>query len=158
MIFAYLVVVLVTFVAMEYVAWGAHKYLMHGPLWFLHRDHHVKEPGFFEKNDAFFLIFAIPSWLCIMLGIMYSNPWSVSVGAGIALYGIAYFIVHEVFIHQRFKWFKSTKNIYFAAILRAHKMHHKHLVKNPGESYGMLFIHPKYLRQELEYRKRKSLA
>lgn len=158
MIFAYLAVVLVSFIAMEYVAWGAHKYLMHGPLWFLHRDHHVKEPGFFEKNDAFFLIFAIPSWLCIMLGIMYSNYWSVSVGTGIALYGFAYFIVHEVFIHQRFKWFKSTNNIYFAAILRAHKMHHKHLVKNPGESYGMLFIHPKYLRQELEYRRRKSLV
>lgn len=158
MILAYLAVVIASFIAMEYVAWGAHKYLMHGPLWFLHRDHHVKEPGFFEKNDAFFLIFAIPSWLCIMLGLMYSNNWSVSVGAGIALYGIAYFIVHEVFIHQRFKWFKNTKNIYFAAVLRAHKMHHKHLVKNPGESYGMLFIHPKYLRQELEYRKRKSMA
>lgn len=158
MIFAYISVVLVTFVAMEYVAWAAHKYLMHGPLWFLHRDHHIKEPGFFEKNDAFFLIFAIPSWLCIMLGIMYSNNWSVSIGAGIALYGIAYFLVHEVFIHQRFKWFKSAKSIYLSAILRAHKMHHKHLVKNPGESYGMLFIHPKYLRQELEYRKRKSLA
>ncbi|MFN4299228.1 MAG: carotene hydroxylase [Thermaurantimonas sp.] len=156
MIWAYILVALVTFVAMEYVAWAAHKYLMHGPLWVLHRDHHIKEPGFFEKNDAFFLIFAIPSWLCIMLGLMYSNNWSVSIGAGIALYGIAYFIVHEVYIHQRFKWLKPSKNLYFAAILRAHKMHHKHLVKNPGESYGMLFIHPKYIREEIEFRKRKA--
>ncbi|MDZ7846429.1 MAG: hypothetical protein U5L96_06510 [Owenweeksia sp.] len=77
--------------------------MMHGILWNLHRDHHVKQPGFFEKNDAFFLIFAVPSWLCIMLGMMNEASVAVSIGAGIALYGFAYFLVHEVFIHQRLK-------------------------------------------------------
>ena len=56
-------VMLLTFFSMEGVAWGAHKYLMHGFLWFLHDDHHTKTPGALEKNDTFFLIFAIPSWL-----------------------------------------------------------------------------------------------
>ena len=63
-------IVLGTFFAMEGVAWLAHRFLMHGFLWFLHEDHHTKTPGALEKNDTFFLIFAIPSWLSIMLGMM----------------------------------------------------------------------------------------
>ncbi|HBF19706.1 MAG TPA: carotene hydroxylase, partial [Cryomorphaceae bacterium] len=103
-------VVFLTFWFMEFVAWATHKFVMHGFLWNLHEDHHVKTPGFFEKNDTFFLIFAIPSWLCIMLGTLYANTLAVSIGAGIAVYGMAYFLVHEVFIHQRFKWFRNSDN------------------------------------------------
>ena len=55
-------VILITFFAMEFVAWFTHKFIMHGFLWNLHFDHHNTQPGFFQKNDAFFLIFAIPSW------------------------------------------------------------------------------------------------
>lgn len=137
-------VVFVTFWCMEFVAWFTHKYVMHGFLWVLHKDHHQKEPGFFEKNDAFFLIFAVPSWLCIMLGMMYLSDLSVAIGVGIAVYGFAYFLVHEIFIHQRLKWFKNTNNKYLEAVRYAHKMHHKHLGKNKGESFGMLVINPKY--------------
>jgi beta-carotene 3-hydroxylase len=137
-------VVFLTFWAMEFVAWFTHKYVMHGFLWVLHKDHHQKEPGFFEKNDAFFLIFAVPSWLCIMLGMMYQNPISVSIGAGIAVYGFAYFLVHEIFIHQRLKWFKNTNNRYLETVRFAHKMHHKHLGKHKGESFGMLLFNFKY--------------
>jgi len=129
---------------MEFMAWFAHKFVMHGFLWYLHKDHHQVEPGFFEKNDAFFLIFAIPSWLCIMLGSMNQNYISVSIGAGIALYGLAYFIVHEVIIHQRFKWFTKSNNRYIKAIRWAHKMHHKHIDKEDGESFGMLIVAKKY--------------
>lgn len=150
-------IVIATFFFMEFVAWATHKYVMHGFLWVLHKDHHVKEPGFFEKNDAFFLIFAVPSWLCIMLGMMYNVPVSVAIGAGIAVYGFAYFLVHEIFIHQRIKWLRKTDNIYFKAIRRAHKMHHKHLTKEDGESFGMLIVEWKYLRQEIrEQRKRRE--
>jgi beta-carotene 3-hydroxylase len=151
-------VVFATFWIMEFVAWATHKYVMHGFLWVLHRDHHVKDPGFFEKNDAFFLIFAVPSWLCIMLGMMAHNWISVSIGAGIAIYGFAYFLVHEVFIHRRLKWFKNTDSIYLKAIQRAHKMHHKHLGKQDGESFGMLVIHPKYYRAELKAQKKRKVS
>ena len=37
-------IVLATFVTMEGVAWVAHKYLMHGLMWYFHEDHHVHEP------------------------------------------------------------------------------------------------------------------
>ena len=140
----YILIVLVTFFVMEGVTWLIHRYVMHGFLWSLHKDHHQKTPGFFEKNDAFFLIFAIPSWLLIMLGVIYHNYYSVAVGAGLSLYGIAYFLVHDVIIHQRFKWFTRSDNVYIRTIRWAHKMHHKHQEKDIGESYGFLFVARKY--------------
>ena len=141
----YFILVLIgTFLIMEGVTWCTHKFVMHGFLWYLHKDHHQVEPGFFEKNDAFFLIFAIPSWLCIMLGLMNQLYWVVSIGAGIAMYGLAYFIVHEIIIHQRFKLFSRWNSTYVRTIRWAHKMHHKHLNKEEGESFGMLYVHKKY--------------
>jgi beta-carotene 3-hydroxylase len=137
-------IVLATFCIMEGVAWLTHKYVMHKWLWFLHEDHHVKEPGFFEKNDAFFLIFAIPSILSILYGTLNSVYWLVSIGAGIALYGFAYFLVHDIIIHQRFKLFTRSNNTFIRAVRWAHKMHHKHLDKENGESFGMLLVSRKY--------------
>lgn len=144
MIWWYISVTLLTFFLMEGVTWLTHKYVMHGFLWYLHEDHHQKGPGFFEKNDAFFLIFAVPSFLSILLGNMYENYWAVSIGVGVMLYGAAYFLVHEVIIHQRFKWFTRSNNRYVKVIRWAHKMHHKHLGKEEGESFGMLYVAKKY--------------
>jgi beta-carotene 3-hydroxylase len=48
--------------------------------------------------------------------------------------------VHEVIIHQRFKWFTRSNNTYIKAIRWSHKMDHKHLGKEDGESFGMLFV------------------
>ena len=129
-------IILLTFIIMEGISWLTHRYIMHGFLWYLHQDHHQKGPGFFEKNDAFFLIFAVPAWLSIMLGLQYKVFWVAAIGFGIALYGFAYFIVHEVIIHQRFKWFSRSNNTYIRTIRWAHKMHHKHLDKDHGESFG----------------------
>lgn len=140
----YVLITLLVFVLMEGVTWLTHRYVMHGFLWVLHKDHHQKEGGFFEKNDWFFVIFAVPSWLCIMLGSMNQNYVSVSIGAGIAMYGAAYFLVHEIIIHQRFKLFTRSNNRYIRAIRWAHKMHHKHIGKEEGESFGMLLVAKKY--------------
>ncbi|MFM7710412.1 MAG: beta-carotene hydroxylase [Ferruginibacter sp.] len=142
--FLWIGITLATFIAMEGITWLTHKYVMHGFLWYLHEDHHQPAPGFFEKNDAFFLIFAIPSWLCIMLGLQNGVYWAAAIGFGIALYGFAYFLVHEVIIHQRIKWFTRSNNTYIRAIRWAHKMHHKHLGKEDGESFGMLIVARKY--------------
>lgn len=137
--------VLVTFWAMEWIAWATHKYLMHGWLWVLHRDHHRGRPGRLQRNDAFFVIFAIPSWLCVMLGMMYASSTSVAIGAGIALYGVAYFVVHEVFIHRRLKLWRNTQSVYWLAVRKAHLQHHKHLEREDGECFGMLWVQRRYL-------------
>jgi beta-carotene 3-hydroxylase len=142
-----IMVFVATFFFMEFMAWFTHKFIMHGFMWYFHKDHHQVEPGFFEKNDVFFLIFAVPSWLGIMLGIMYNSPISVTIGAGILVYGVCYFLVHEVFIHQRFKWFRNSDSVYFMALRRAHKIHHKHLDKEDGECFGMLIVPAKYFKE-----------
>ena len=131
-------IVLATFLTMEAVAWFAHKYVMHGFMWWFHKDHHVHEPGFFEKNDAFFLIFAIPSAYFIMKGTINSD-FRLWVGLGILVYGMCYLIVHDIFIHQRFKWLRRTDNAYLKAIRKAHLLHHKHLGPENGECFGMLW-------------------
>jgi beta-carotene 3-hydroxylase len=117
-------------------------------LWNLHEDHHQPKPGVFEKNDLFFLIYAVPSWLCIMLGVMWEVWPAVGVGAGIALYGLVYFLIHDVLIHRRFKWFDKTDNAYFRAIRKAHKVHHKNRFKEEGSSFGMLFVPKKFLTEQ----------
>jgi beta-carotene 3-hydroxylase len=144
MLLFYISVTLATFFLMEGITWATHKFVMHGFLWYLHEDHHQPHGAFFEKNDAFFLIFAIPSWLCIMLGLQNENYIAASIGFGIAMYGFAYFLVHDVIIHQRFKWFTRSSNVYVRTIRWAHKMHHKHMGKHDGESFGMLYVAKKY--------------
>jgi len=140
----YIFITLATFLLMEGITWCTHKFVMHGFLWYLHKDHHQLSGNTFEKNDAFFLIFAIPSWLCIMLGLQNKNYVAAAIGFGIALYGLAYFLIHEVVIHQRFKWFTRSNNLYIRTIRWAHKMHHKHIDKAYGESFGMLYVAKKY--------------
>jgi len=136
------------FLSMEMVAWFAHKYIMHGVLWFLHKDHHVKESkGFFERNDYFFLIFAVPGIICLAAGVNAFYNELFWTGLGITLYGIAYFTVHDIFIHQRFRLFRNSDNRYLKAIRRAHKMHHKHTGKEDGECFGMLWVPLKYFRE-----------
>jgi beta-carotene 3-hydroxylase len=140
----YIAIIVVVFMIMEAVSWLTHRYVMHGFLWMLHEDHHNKKPGFFEKNDAFFVIFAVPSFLFILFGTIERIYWLQALGFGIMAYGFAYFLVHEVIIHQRFKWFTRSNNTYIRTIRWAHKMHHKHLGKEEGESFGMLMVHKKY--------------
>ena len=134
---------IITFWIMEFIAWATHKYVMHGFLWKLHKDHHlVNKDRILENNDAFFLIFAIPGAVFMILGstLLY-------VGIGITLYGFAYFIVHEIFFHQRIKLFKRTQIRYFKAIRKAHKVHHKSLVKENGSCFGMLIVPFKYWKE-----------
>jgi len=146
MLFLYILVFLIAFFGMEFVAWFSHKYVMHGFLWSLHKSHHVKSNNVLEQNDLFAIIFAIPSWLFIMLGVIYKSPISIWIGSGMTVYGIAYFLVHEIIIHQRIKWFRNLDGKYIKAVRRAHKMHHKHLGKEDGESFGFLIVNKKYFR------------
>ena len=142
---------IIAYVSMEGVAWLAHKYLMHGLLWSLHKDHHKKDSyGFLEKNDYFFLIFALPGIACLAAGIYTPATFLLYIGLGITLYGVTYFVVHDIFIHQRLPLLRRSENAYLRAIRRAHKMHHKHLGKEDGECFGMLLVPFKYLKQELK--------
>jgi beta-carotene 3-hydroxylase len=144
----YTLVTLGAYAGMEFMAWFTHKYVMHGFLWNWHEDHHRPKHhkhGFFEKNDRFFLVFAIPSAFSYMFGSMVEGYfWVFFVGVGISLYGLTYFLIHDVYIHQRFSWFRQLDNPYSRAILRAHGAHHAKTTKEEGESFGLLVVDKKF--------------
>ena len=140
-------IVISTFIFMEFNAWFMHKYIMHGFLWKLHKDHHKKDhKSWFERNDAFFLFYAILSIVSFFLWETGTLSVGLPVGIGIFLYGLTYFLVHDIFIHQRFKFFKKTNNRYAKALRRAHKIHHKNINKEKGECFGMLWVPLKYFK------------
>ncbi|MDM1555453.1 sterol desaturase family protein [Chryseobacterium indologenes] len=140
-------IVLGVFISMEGATWLIHRYIMHGFLWGLHRDHHDhSHHGKLERNDLFFFIFASPAIALLYLGVKQQFSYWFFIGLGISLYGMAYFFVHDIFIHQRAKVFSKTKNPYFLAIRRAHKQHHKHLGKEDGECFGFLWVPFKYFK------------
>ncbi len=146
-----ILVFLLTFFFMEFMAWFSHKYVMHGFLWNLHEDHHKKDhDSWFERNDAFFIFYAIVSISFFLLWRYEIFELGLAIGIGIFVYGWTYFIVHDIFIHQRFKLFRNANNFYARAVRRAHKMHHKHIGKGEGECFGMLIVPFKYFKNELK--------
>ncbi|WP_025741491.1 sterol desaturase family protein [Aquimarina pacifica] len=147
-IFIQILVFLTAFSLMEFMAWFTHKYVMHGFLWSLHKDHHHKDhDSWWERNDFFFIFYAVISMSCIF----FHNPQSfwvgIPIGLGILAYGIAYFVVHDIFIHQRFKLLRNANNWYAKGVRRAHKMHHKNIGKEKGECFGMLIVPFKYFKR-----------
>ncbi|CDS93512.1 MULTISPECIES: sterol desaturase family protein [Sphingobacterium] len=142
-----ILIVIATFFLMEGATWLIHKYVMHGFLWMLHRDHHDHSTeGHLEKNDYFFIIFAIPAIILMYIGSQQGYSYIFYIGLGVTCYGLAYFFVHDIFIHQRISFLSNTKNPYLLAIRRAHKQHHKHLGREQGECFGFLWVPVKYFK------------
>src|SRR5690606_34964790 len=94
----------------------------------------------------FFVIFAIPTIALMYFGSLENFNYLFYIGLGIMLYGMAYFFVHDVFIHQRIKFLSHTQSPYFLALRRAHKQHHKHTSKENGECFGFLYVPFKYFK------------
>jgi beta-carotene 3-hydroxylase len=133
---------------MEFMAWFTHKFVMHGFLWKLHKDHHKKDHNsWFERNDAFFIFYAVVSMTFFYLAANTAFWYGWSLGFGILVYGATYFLVHDIFIHQRFKLLRNADNWYARGVRRAHKIHHKHLGKEDGECFGMLVVPFKYFKK-----------
>ena len=145
--FIWILIYVATFLFMEFMAWFSHKYIMHGFLWHLHKDHHKKDHGsWFERNDLFFIFYAIVSMSLVILWGEYGFWAGLPMALGIFTYGMSYFIVHDIFIHQRFKLFRSTNSKYAKGLRRAHKIHHKSIHKGGGECFGMLWVPMKYFK------------
>ena len=152
----HLLVALATFAFMEFWAWFMHKYVQHGPLWVLHRSHHVRpSPRPFERNDWFFVIYGVISAVLFMTGDG-GDRWWFWVGVGIAAYGSVYFFVHDGLIHGRLPFWKKTDSVYLRALNMAHKMHHKQQGRDHSEEFGLLWVSPKYLRLAREQAARRA--
>ena len=145
--FFWILIYVATFFFMEFMAWFSHKYIMHGFLWHLHKDHHKKDNGsWFERNDLFFIFYAVVSMTLVILWGEYGFWAGLPLALGIFTYGMSYFIVHDIFIHQRFKILRTTNSKYAKGLRRAHKIHHKSIHKGGGECFGMLWVPMKYFK------------
>lgn len=148
-----------TITAMEGVAYVAHRWVMHGPGWFLHASHHRPRTGPFEANDWYAVIFALPSILLLLLGVRLG--WGAGyawVGAGIAAYGAIYFGFHDVIVHKRVGNRYVPRSTYMKRIVQAHRLHHAVETKHGTVSFGFLWApRPELLKAALKGRTRTPL-
>lgn len=133
------------FAVMEFSGWFIHKYIMHGPLWNIHKTHHQPSKSYFELNDLFSLLFGSTAIILILLGLS-DLDYRFWMGVGISLYGISYFFLHDVLIHRRLKWFDKPKNSFLRGIFKAHQAHHATNKKNDAVSFGLFLVPKKYFK------------
>jgi beta-carotene 3-hydroxylase len=143
-----------TVAGMEGFAYGAHRWLMHGPGWFLHKSHHRPRTGNWELNDLYFVIFAAPSITLLLGGVQWGwGDWTIWIGAGIAAYGAIYLGFHDVIVHKRFNHRYLPKSAYMKRIIQAHRLHHVVETKAGTVSFGFLVApSPEALKAELKRR------
>lgn len=139
---------LLAFVGMEAFSWAFHKFVMHGPLWSIHKTHHHPHKGFFELNDLFSMLFGMAAAVAIYVGLDTGNAVLAGAGFGVTAYGLVYFVLHDVAVHGRLKSRYLSRLPWLGTIRRAHKIHHKYLQKNPGRSYGLLFVNRSVFNRE----------
>jgi beta-carotene 3-hydroxylase len=127
-------------VFMEGVAWFTHKYVMHGFLWVLHRDHHQPKGRGLQRNDLFAVFFASISIALIAAGAFNNFTPAIFLGAGVALYGLGYFLFHEVMVHRRIPGLRIKPfTPYLEHITEAHHIHHRNPNKEGGVSFSFLY-------------------
>jgi beta-carotene 3-hydroxylase len=158
-----LLIVLASVAAMELVAWGSHKYIMHGFAWSWHRDHHEPHDKRLEKNDLFALFGAGLSIAMFAVGsewVMGARAWwpGTWIGLGVLGYGLIYTLVHDGLVHQR--WFRWVpRSGYARRLVQAHKLHHASIGKEGGVSFGFVWARdPAWLKAELRRQHQSGLT
>jgi beta-carotene 3-hydroxylase len=144
MIAIYFLLFIATFLFMEFMAWFTHKYVMHGFMWTWHKSHHKVHNHKLEKNDLFAVVFSIPSITLILFATLYNSGILLSIGLGIAAYGVFYFLFHDVIVHRRVRISFKARNKYLKRIINAHYVHHRKHTKDGGEAFGFLYAPKKY--------------
>ncbi len=141
-----------TLIAMEGIAYVTHRWVMHGPGWFLHKSHHRSHSGRWELNDLYAVIFAIPSISLFAWGIALEHgtiyAWA---GGGIAAYGAIYFGFHDVVVHRRIDTRHVPRSSYMKRIVQAHRLHHVIETREGAVSFGFLWAPPpEHLKAKLD--------
>jgi beta-carotene 3-hydroxylase len=142
---------LATVAAMEGFAYVMHRWVMHGPGWFLHASHHRPRTGRWEANDLYFVIFALPTILLLLGGVQWHwGGWATAAGAGIAAYGAIYLGFHDIIVHRRVGRRYVPRSPYMKRIVQAHRLHHAVETKGGCVSFGFLLAsHPEELKRQL---------
>jgi beta-carotene 3-hydroxylase len=133
-------IVLATVAAMEGVAYSVHRWIMHGPLgWGWHKSHHAHDhTGVFEKNDLYAVVFAALSiGLFALGGRWWPALWWVA--AGMSVYGLVYFVVHDGLVHQRWPFRVVPRRGYLRRLYQAHRLHHAVDGRDDCVSFGFVY-------------------
>ena len=150
-------IVLAAVAFMEWWAWFAHKYIMHGFGWAWHRDHHEPHDNALEKNDLFAVVFGTINTAMYIFGSLYWE-WLWWAAVGVSIYGLIYTLIHDGLVHQRY--FKYVpKRGYAKRLVQAHKLHHATIGKEGGVSFGFVFARdPAKLKAELKQQREAGVA
>ena len=125
------------FIGTELFSIPLHRYVFHGPLWFIHKSHHSPRHGALEHNDVFSLFFAALSIALMAIGFFVAEYRSAFfVGLGICLYGAVYFVVHDLMAHKRYYPIRP-KNPVIKALVMAHRRHHQRVDKAGQGPWGL---------------------
>lgn len=141
------VTALATATAME--GWAAllHGRVWHGLLWFMHRSHHRRRRGRWERNDALSVLHAPIAVALILYGCVAApgalRDVAFGVGIGMTLFGLAYVVVHDGLVHGRLPVAWLARLSYFARVREAHLVHHR----TGAAPYG-LFLGPWVVEQK----------
>ncbi|MBA1188183.1 beta-carotene hydroxylase [Pseudomonas entomophila] len=153
-----LAVLLGTLVAMEGVGTLAHKHVMHGWGWWLHRSHHRPQLGMLEPNDLYLLALALIASGLMLLG-RAGHPALQWVGLGVAGYGVLYVVFHDGLFHRHWPRRLLPLNGYLRRLHLAHRLHHRGQVHGKGVSFGFFYAPPlAVLRRHLREQRRAAHA
>jgi beta-carotene 3-hydroxylase len=130
------IILIASFVAMEFFSYLVHRFIYHGSLWFIHRSHHTPRTGLFEWNDVFPLVLAAGSIYLMLHGIAQPDGADiVAASVGISAYGMVYLTIHDLYVHRRMR--SLTFAIpYLKKVKKAHMVHHLY----GGEPFGLLIF------------------
>ena len=155
----FLLLVAAAFAVMEVLSYVLHRWLLHGLLWRMHRTHHDPAHGHgdgLEWNDLFSLAFGALSVGLIWAG--RGDPLASTafpLGVGIAVYGVLYFVLHDLYAHGRMGRVKMAAPP-AQAVKRAHGRHHQSLEKRGQEPYGLFLFPPSMGRRFVRKRERQA--
>jgi beta-carotene 3-hydroxylase len=136
----FLLLTFLGFAGLEAFSYVVHRWLFHGVLWKVHRTHHYPRKGAFEMNDLFSAGFGLASVLLLVFAeYPLTDSFAFPLGLGIAIYGVLYFLVHDLFTHRRFLPFASKSRV-LLSIRGAHQHHHQTVEKIGQEPFG-LFVY-----------------
>lgn len=142
--------------AMEVFAWVMHRYVMHGPLWILHRSHHEPRTGLFELNDLFVVIFALPAIALFWWGDR-GHAWATAAALGVTAYGAIYAVFHDGLVHRRFPTPLGTRSRFWRRRIQAHRLHHAVRTRRGAVSFGFLWAPPpRVLKARLAQKRRPT--
>ena len=133
-------IALVVAAAMEPWARLLHGRVWHASLWGIHRSHHTRRRGRFERNDVLSAAHAPIAAALVMIGCNLHGiaaPVCIGIGVGMSMFGISYLIVHDGFVHGRLPVRFLARVAWLRRVRDAHAVHHARGAAPYGFFLGM---------------------